>query len=337
MNNSGTSCVMQDPKLLDRAHGILLGQLAGDNLGALVEHQDPEAIAAEALEELRDGGYWNLLAGQPSDDGELALSLARSLVQQGRYDVEDVLSRYVYWYQSEPFDVGSTIDWVLSAGTYVNHPTRRVRACQQAAEEQSSKRSNGALMRISPLALWGYRVNADDLIRCARLDASLTHAHPACLDANVVFVLAIVELLRGNSPDWAYQQTLDWAKTEGDASIFKALSMAEDNLPRDYVTHMGDVLIALQNAFYWLLYAKSPAEAIRDTIRRGGDTDTNAAIAGALLGAYHGGSAFPEQWRHTLRTCRPSTKSAGAKVMHPRPEVFWPVDFERLAERLLIA
>ena len=89
---------MQDPKLLDRAQGVLLGQLAGDNLGALVEHQDPEAIAAEALEELRDGGYWNLLAGQPSDDGELALSLARSLVHQGRYDVKDVLSRYVYWY-----------------------------------------------------------------------------------------------------------------------------------------------------------------------------------------------------------------------------------------------
>jgi ADP-ribosylglycohydrolase len=56
---------------------------------------------------------------------------------------------------------------------------------------------------------------------------------------------------------------------------------------------MGWVLIALQNAFWQLLHAATLEEGVIDTISRGGDTDTTAAIAGALLGAVHGRQAIP--------------------------------------------
>ena len=46
----------------------------------------------------------------------------------------------------------------------------------------------------------------------------------------------------------------------------------------------GFVLIALQNAFFELLHAPDLQTGVVNTVRRGGDTDTNAAIAGALLG-----------------------------------------------------
>jgi hypothetical protein len=71
---------------------------------------------------------------------------------------------------------------------------------------------------------------------------------------------------------------------------------------------------------------------IAQTVSCGGDTDTNAAIAGALLGAAFGADAFPSQWVDRLLTCRPMNATQGCR--HPRPQAFWPVDCLILAERL---
>ncbi len=84
-----------DAGLLARAQGCWLGQLTGDSLGSLVEFQAPATIAArhgDGPRLLQDGGVWNTLAGQPTDDSELALSLARSLVARRGYVKEDVRS-----------------------------------------------------------------------------------------------------------------------------------------------------------------------------------------------------------------------------------------------------
>jgi len=70
-----------------------------------------------------------------------------------------------------------------------------------------------------------------------------------------------------------------------------------------------------------------------DTVMRGGDTDTSAAICGALLGAVHGRNAVSGRWADTLLNCRPAVGQPN--VRHPRPECFWPVDALELAERLL--
>jgi ADP-ribosyl-[dinitrogen reductase] hydrolase len=96
---------------------------------------------------------------------------------------------------------------------------------------------------------------------------------------------------------------------------------------------MGFVLIALQNAFWHLLHAASLEEGVVDTVVRGGDTDTNGAIAGALLGAVHGRNAVPARWVSALLCCRP-TKESGTR--NPMPQEFWPVDALVLAEMLLV-
>jgi hypothetical protein len=95
----------------------------------------------------------------------------------------------------------------------------------------------------------------------------------------------------------------------------------------------GWVLVALQNAFHQLLHAVSVEEGVTRTVMSGGDTDTNAAIAGALLGAVHGREAIPTDWQRMILTCRPI---AGLPTVHrPRPRAYWPVDALALAERLL--
>jgi hypothetical protein len=104
-------------------------------------------------------------------------------------------------------------------------------------------------------------------------------------------------------------------------------------MPARQQKKMGWVLIALQNAFWQLLHAESLEEGIVNTVMSGGDTDTNAAIACALLGAVYGRDAIPLQWLDRVLSCRPISGIAGVK--RARPEAFWPVDALWIAERLV--
>ena len=102
---------------ISRAQGCLLGQLAGDALGSLVEFRSPEEIRwryPDGVRQLADGGTWYTIAGQPTDDSEMALLLARMLADRGTYDAEADQQSYVYWLNSNPFDCGSTISSGLS-------------------------------------------------------------------------------------------------------------------------------------------------------------------------------------------------------------------------------
>jgi ADP-ribosylglycohydrolase len=250
----------------------------------------------------------------------MALALARSLTQLGRYDPEAVARSYVRWYQSNPFDIGATISAALSAPDRAPNPTSQ---------------ANGALMRISPLGIFGSQLPPEALAQHARTDASLTHPHPTCLDANVVYTAAIAFAIRtANPPERIYQHALDTVKSNRIGSaVSGCLRKAASKPPADYGTQQGWVLIALQNAFYQLLHAPNLEEGIVDTIRRGGDTDTNAAIAGALLGAAWGRTAIPAQWLETLLACRPQL--GNENVHRPRPQEYWPVDALQLAEQLI--
>src|SRR5579864_1142462 len=101
-----------DPDTLLRAQGCLLGQLAGDALGSLVEFQSPKEIRRKypnRVRELADGGTWGTIAGQPTDDSEMALMLARMLVKERRYDAEQARKAYLFLFSSHPFDCGGTI------------------------------------------------------------------------------------------------------------------------------------------------------------------------------------------------------------------------------------
>ena len=85
-------------------------------------------------------------------------------------------------------------------------------------------------------------------------------------------------------------------------------------------------------AIYELLHAPTLEEGIVATVGCGGDTDTNAAICGALLGAVNGRDAVPGKWVDRIVKCRPTPGTT-----RPRPEEYWPDDGLRLAEHLLQA
>lgn len=309
-----------DSAILSRAQGCLLGQLAGDALGGLVEFQSPEAIRRKyphGVRELANGGTWNTIAGQPTDDSEMALMLARMLVKLKRYNAEDARKAYVVWLDSAPFDCGNTVSSGLRGNV------------------NPESQANGAMMRISPLGIFGANYKMKQVAEWARQDAALTHPHPVCLQANALYAMAIAHAIStGSGTQDLYRQIGAWAKAmKVEEAVMESINNASSAPPSDYLRQQGWVLIAFQNALWQLLHAPSLEEGVVDTVMRGGDTDTNAAIAGALLGAVYGRDAIPAQWVEKLLSCRP--EAGKPYVLHPRPKCFWPVDALDLAEQLV--
>jgi ADP-ribosyl-[dinitrogen reductase] hydrolase len=303
-----------------RAIGCLLGQLSGDALGSLVEFQTPEKIRQqypEGVRTMHDGGVWRTIAGQPTDDSEMALALARSIITEGTFVQDAARSAYERWLDSRPFDIGNT---VASGIRY---------------EPNHHSEANGALMRVSPIGIFGALFTIEDVGIWAEKDAIITHPNPVCRRVNNLFARAIAHAIaEGPSPQDLYRMIGVWAaELDTPASVHDCITKAEMAPPADFIRQQGWVLTAFQNALFQLLHAETLEEGVVDTIARGGDTDTNAAITGALLGAVYGDGAIPADWRRCLLSCRPA--ESDPEVMRPRPKIYWPDDAIDIAIRLI--
>jgi ADP-ribosyl-[dinitrogen reductase] hydrolase len=307
------------PGALSRAQGVFLGQFAGDAVGSAVEFQSASSIAEAwpaGLHGPIDGGTWNTIAGQPTDDSELALALARSIARRGGYDPDDVRHSYVRWLTSDPFDIGGTTSASLNA----------LKAGRTASNDSEA---NGSLMRISPIGV----LHAGDPARAAvdaATDSALTHPSPVCRAACASFAAAIAVAVAGGDREamWAAA-----CAHSGAEPVRERLVAARAAAPTDFEHQQGWVLTALQNAFFRLMRGDGVAAAILHTVAEGGDTDTNAAIAGALVGAVEGRDGVPLAWRNLVLSCRPM-RELGHHL--PRPTEYWPDDALDLAEALLV-
>lgn len=321
---------LADGVALDRAIGCLLGQVAGDSLGSLVEFRSSQSICRDypnGVRDLADGGTWNTIAGQPTDDSELALDLARTLTTLPSWSAEAVAAAYAGWYASRPFDVGGTTRQALSPAAASKGD--KSGAARAAANRDSQ--ANGALMRCAPIGVWSR--DAGEAAAAARDDAALTHPHPICQAASAAYVAAIATAIGGGDRD-TMLAAAEAAMPEADAApVRDALARARRGEgPVDFSRQEGWVLLAFQNAFRHLAAGTSLEDAIIATVGAGGDTDTNGAICGALLGAAQGRAAVPPRWSRVLAACRPLAET-GAR--QPRPPRYWPDDLPILAEALL--
>ena len=181
-------------------------------------------------------------------------------------------------------------------------------------------------MRISPVGIWAREAAVAD--RVAREDSGLTHPQEVC-----VFAAAIAEGIRTGDRDVMLRIAQSHARTD---TVKETLGRAgRGEAPEGYFGCKGGwVLIALQNAFFHLQQGETVEDALVATVGKGGDTDTNAAIAGALLGAADGLSSIPRRWVMPVQACRPH-EALG--VRNPRPMTYWPDDLAAIAEALLVA
>ena len=276
----------------DGARGVLLGLAWGDALGRPVEFMSADAITTEhgRLDEMVGHGTWNQPAGTITDDTEQALCIARSVVEKRGFDPVDIATRFVAWYDSDPFDIGRMTMQSLSR---LKHGDEWNEAGKQVweASPEGQNAGNGSVMRCPPLAV-PYVTDREQLVEVSRDSSRITHADPRCTDGCAILTLTVAGLLQ--NVDKPLQDALDHVAGAPEELIAALEPIARGASP-DLQTS-GYVVHSLQTALYDGLHADSATEAIVTAVNRGGDTDTIGAIAGAVAGARFGASDLPNRW-----------------------------------------
>jgi ADP-ribosyl-[dinitrogen reductase] hydrolase len=285
------------PSLTDRARGVLVGLACGDALGAPVEFESREAIAAtypDGLRNFTSGGWMSVVPGELTDDSRMMLDLAETLVRPGPVDLDHLGQRFVAWMEEGPKDIGNTTRLAIQA---LQSGTHWSEAGQFALDQMGahSAASNGSVMRCAPVAI-RFRDDPPQL-RAVSIDtARITHAEARCTWAAVALNQAIAHALCGESPDGLVEAaTAGIMQEEVVQAIHAAPAMSAADL-----NGSGYVLNAIQIAIWATLTQPSFEEAVVSAVMIGKDTDTNAAVTGALAGALHGYAAIPERWRTTI-------------------------------------
>lgn len=302
------------PVVADRAVGAVLCSAAGDALGA--HYEFGPSLPAEAPVDMIGGGAFGWKPGEWTDDTQMALAIL-GVLADGSTDAGEVEAAFRRWYASGPADVGNQTRAVLSRpGSLVEIAARRFEA------HPGSSAGNGSLMRTGPVAL-AHPGEPVAVAALARELSALTHADPDCLDACVLWSVAIDHTIHhapASDQPWDWTEPLLFAldQLEADrrerwsALIDEAASGQPTDFPRN-----GWVIHAFQAALAAICSTLVPdnrepgrhlQHALEHAVRAGGDTDTVAAIAGAMLGARWGATAVPFRWRRALHGRRNYTE-----------------------------
>ena len=76
----------------------------------------------------------------------------------------------------------------------------------------SNSLSNGCLMRITPLAVWGHKLSSEDLFEAVRLQTAFTHSHPFAHVTCYLYCFAIKHLILGMNSKEVFEMTYNEAK-----------------------------------------------------------------------------------------------------------------------------
>jgi ADP-ribosyl-[dinitrogen reductase] hydrolase len=302
MPDHGLECAVGggnlDGLVEDRVIGVLLGAAAGDTLGVPYEADSRPLPGPGQQAEMLGGGLGGFAPGEWSDDTAMTVAIARVAADGADLRDEEALDRvaggFLQWYAGGPSDVGIQTDAVLSSVRPGAGAAARMREVAAELHAQTGRTAgNGSLMRTAPVAL--AHLGAPDAIAdAARAVSALTHHDPQAGDACVLWCLAIDHAVRTGELDVRVgldHVDPDWAGL---------LDEAERETPDRFAGTNGWVVAALQGAWSAISRSADLPGGLQAAVRGGGDTDTVAAIAGALLGARYGGSGVPDEWWELL-------------------------------------
>ncbi|MGC9500545.1 ADP-ribosylglycohydrolase family protein [Streptomyces sp. WG7] len=289
-----------NPSRSERALGAVIGSAVGDALGAPFEF-GPEGAFSDRFPlpgqggEMCGGGGWD--PGEATDDTQMAVLVAESLLECGGLDLPDVFGRFRRWAAADPKDIGLQTEAVLSSGD----PWDTAAALHFQTNGRGA--GNGALMRAAPSAVHFAPRGRDTTMDAARRLAALTHGDRAAWEGTAVFHELVRVALASDDPLAALPATLH-AVHPGHRARY-ATVLAPDWHPDLATEFNGAVWPCLGSAVWALRTTSSYENAVRAAIDLGGDTDTVAAVTGALAGAVHGIAAVPARWTEALRVPLP--------------------------------
>ena len=281
------------PATTDQHVGVLLGTALGDALGAPFEGRRSEVHPQQITDLIQ--------ASSPlrwTDDTHMAIALTQSLLAcDGNVNAQHLGDTFAATYHDQPWR------------GYARGPLHVFELAAQGHTYQDAARTlfdggsygNGAAMRTAPVAI----VAHPDLTRTAQLAAAqarVTHAHPIGIDGAVLLACAIVTVT-ASPRDRASAALAPIAghltSTPMRDRLAAILRTADDPVElMRLARRFGSRVSALESVptalAVYLAHRTDPLATITAAIALGRDTDTVAAMAGALAGAHHGATRLPE-------------------------------------------
>jgi ADP-ribosyl-[dinitrogen reductase] hydrolase len=295
----------------DRAVASVLGLALGDALGAPFEFRRrdriPDPLPAFELP------WMGLPPGTWTDDTAMARNLWTSLIAHGgRLEVSDVLDRHLAWLASGPPDVGNLTRAVLAGWAAGAEDPARDYVRRRGPEVSAG---NGSVMYCAPLGV-AYARRPGELIEAAPALSALTHWDERCRTACLAVTLAVAALVRGEAAVGAVTAAVGAvAEREGGEELEYLVGEAGRARPVDG-PDLGFTLFTAAIALQVAGEGRGFEDGLLHVVSLGGDTDTNAAVAGALLGAAHGTGALPTGWLDRLAE-RPAIAAEAADLATP--------------------
>lgn len=326
----------------DHALGSVLGAFIGDALGAPLEFTEiiTEYDVDNSLKML-GGGPFKVAPSQVTDDSEMALSLANGLTHDklpkktaGCLDLNLITESYIEWVKSIPFDIGVTTQLALNMGIFegMNNRDYYHRAVEASENFNSDSLSNGALMRITPLAVWCLHLkNKEEIFKTIELEHKITHSNRLVHFADFLYVLVIRWLIKKNGDTkYAYRKIDSFLKGEKNPNWEEIQNWWVDAhkplMPAS--PHIGYMKIAWTYAVSTLINPpKDYLTGMREVLLKGGDTDTNACIYGGMLGAAFGLKGLPRDLVEKVLNCKHDILK--------RPEGFHPKAIVQILTKIL--
>ena len=284
-----------DPQ--DRALGVLLGLAAGNLLGIPIE-----GLSRDTIRRRLPNGVTEIAPGErqmPMDDDlAQAVDLGESLLDcdDGPINadwVENFAARLVRWRRENGRGIGITTSAVIELLEGGISPPEAGRVVY---ERNNRIAPNGAVMRCAPVSLL-WHSKPVRLIEDSPTSAMVTHYSPLCQWSCLIINATIALLLGGIAPEPASLARAVLADGCPSEVAEWVMEVGEDieSLRWDH-RHIGHTLLCMQ---FGLWAARTPLnleEALVKVMDAGGDTDTNGAVAGAVLGARYGAKSIPERW-----------------------------------------
>lgn len=275
--------------LKDRALGMLLGSHCGDSLGATIEFEAPSSHPM-AHKDITGGGPFHWAPGAATDDTDLMLAVLEALQSREIFDFNILKTKLIQWADTGPKDIGQTTQKGIEN-------LKRGLPLRECGYRHPSMFGNGSIMRVAPLALYEGR----DLEEVITTQCLMTHGHELCVQTDLVYVKLLRSLLYSTDIPACFEE---FKKHIPDIPLLadileRSVTSSWQNLNASghAAWTLGAGLWALQQT---VSQGLTPEDALIQVANRGDDSDTCAAVAGAILGAAYGVGIWPQRWLHTL-------------------------------------
>lgn len=273
---------------------VLLGTAVGDALGVPFESKpaDYELLTSWDSKSYLGSQHHKLKPGQFSDDTQFSIEIAMSLLNRNGFDPEDLSARYVD---------------LFTSGTIRGYGKTTLMAVCNLFKGKSYEESgipgsygNGTAMRAAPFGIY-FRDDLKTLTEVCKIDSAITHVSEEAEAGSLAVALTAAYAVNNDLEDLLVRLEVLLPESKVRQSIASLGSLVDSPFitPAQALRFLGtkaDVRQTVPAALYCFLRFDNHQDAVLAAIRAGGDTDTTAAIVGALFGAKSGMQGIDPVW-----------------------------------------